>query len=66
MEKTTGKLAPQNKLNEQQEEVYYSNLNNALTNMTTLINGKSVFESLSRTENGITISITIDLEQATK
>lgn len=63
---TNGTIAPQNALTETQKEHYYANINNALINMTTLINSQAVYKEVSRSENGVTITIKVDLPEATK
>jgi len=63
---TKGTYVTKNSLNEKQTEAYYANMNIALDNVRTLINGRPVYKNLMRYENGITINITVDLDQATK
>ena len=66
LQTTKGTIVSKNSLNEKQVEAYYANLNNAIDNLRTFVNGKPVYKTLMRSENGITINITVDLKDATK
>jgi ABC-type long-subunit fatty acid transport system fused permease/ATPase subunit len=63
---TKGNVIAKSELTEQQLENIYANVNNALINMTTLVNGKSVFKNLSHFESGVKITIEVDINEAAK
>lgn len=63
---TKGNAIAKSELTEQQLENIYANVNNALINMTTLVNGKAVFKNLSHFESGVKITIEVDINEAAK